>query len=243
LTDEERTPSERLAHSRTAPARLVERARIIWSASQGLQIPTMAKPLGIKARTVRTWLKRFMAHGVRALEDTPRPGRPVTYTPDVVAEVMATALTAPQALGLPFRSWTRERLATCRNAQQGMPIKRSRSDELLLAEGLRWRPQETWLGERVDPDFAQQRGASEPLSTAPPAGSSRRVQTNYPHGTGTRPDAQRFGWHASPHTRGFYARTATLYHHARGTPMKRLCWMHLPGGRWRIDWRRTHRGR
>ena len=55
-------------------------------------------------------------------------------------------------------------------------------------------------------------------------------------------DAQRFGWRDSPHTRGFYARTAVLYHHARGTPMKRLCWIRLPGERWRIDWRRTNRG-
>jgi hypothetical protein len=54
-------------------------------------------------------------------------------------------------------------------------------------------------------------------------------------------DAQRFGWHASPHTRGFYARTAALSHHARGTPLKRLCWISMPGERWRIDWRRTHR--
>jgi hypothetical protein len=26
-------------------------------------------------------------------------------------------------------------------------------------------------------------------------------------------------------TRGFYERTAALYHHARGTPPKRLCWI------------------
>ena len=56
-------------------------------------------------------------------------------------------------------------------------------------------------------------------------------------------DAQRFGWGDSPHPRGFYARTATLSHHARGTPLKRLGWIHMPGGRWRIDWRQTHRGR
>jgi hypothetical protein len=56
-------------------------------------------------------------------------------------------------------------------------------------------------------------------------------------------DAQRFGWHASPYTCGFYVRTATLSHHARGTPMKRLGWTRMPGGRWRIDWRRTHRRR
>jgi hypothetical protein len=37
-------------------------------------------------------------------------------------------------------------------------MKRSRLDELLLAEGLRWRQQESWFGERVDPEFAQTRG-------------------------------------------------------------------------------------
>jgi len=28
---------------------------------------------------------------------------------------------------------------------------------MLLAEGLRWRKQETWFGERVDPEFAEKR--------------------------------------------------------------------------------------
>lgn len=44
------------------------------------------------------------------------------------------------------------------------------------------------------------------------------------------------------HTRGFCERTAVLYHHARGTPPKRLFWVRLPRGRWRIDWRRMNRG-
>jgi len=55
-------------------------------------------------------------------------------------------------------------------------------------------------------------------------------------------DVQRLGFGDTPHTRGFYARTAVLYHHARGTPMKQLVWMPLRGGRWRIDWARTNRG-
>jgi len=54
-------------------------------------------------------------------------------------------------------------------------------------------------------------------------------------------DCQRFGWPESWHTRGFYERTATLYHHARGTPVKRLFWARMPGERWRIDWPRTNR--
>ena len=55
-------------------------------------------------------------------------------------------------------------------------------------------------------------------------------------------DVQRLGFPDTPHTRGFYARTAVLYHHARGTPMKYLVWVPLRGGRWRIDWARTNRG-
>ena len=51
-------------------------------------------------------------------------------------------------------------------------------------------------------------------------------------------DCQRFGFRQSPHTRGFYERTAVLYHHARGTPRKPLVWLRMPKERWRIDWRR-----
>jgi hypothetical protein len=54
-------------------------------------------------------------------------------------------------------------------------------------------------------------------------------------------DFTRFGFVDSWHTRGFYERAAVLYHHARGTPLKRLVWIPVPRGRWRIDWVRTNR--
>jgi hypothetical protein len=55
-------------------------------------------------------------------------------------------------------------------------------------------------------------------------------------------DFQKFGFPDSWHTRGFYERAAALYHHARGTPPKKLFWVPLRGGRWHIDWQRTNRG-
>ncbi len=55
-------------------------------------------------------------------------------------------------------------------------------------------------------------------------------------------DFQRFGFPDSWNTRGFYERTAALYHYARRTPPKRLFWVPVAGGRWRIDWPRTNRG-
>jgi hypothetical protein len=55
-------------------------------------------------------------------------------------------------------------------------------------------------------------------------------------------DFQRFGFRGSWHTRGFYERTAALYHHLRGTPPKQLVWAPISPTRFRIDWPRTNRG-
>jgi len=55
-------------------------------------------------------------------------------------------------------------------------------------------------------------------------------------------DIQLFKYPDSWHTRGFYERTAALYHHAKGTPLKKLVWAPVSGGKWRIDWARTNRG-
>jgi hypothetical protein len=56
-------------------------------------------------------------------------------------------------------------------------------------------------------------------------------------------DFHRFGFRDSWHTRGFYERAGTLYHHAKGTPAKQLFWLPLTARRWRIDWPRTNRSR
>ena len=43
-------------------------------------------------------------------------------------------------------------------------------------------------------------------------------------------DFKKFGFVDSWHTRGFYERAGVLYHYARGTPLKKLFWVTLPGG-------------
>ena len=62
--------------------------------------------------------------------------------------------------GLPFASRTLDRLAAHLHEAKGIPIGRSRIGAILQAEGLRWRQQETWFGERPDPAFAAKRGRS-----------------------------------------------------------------------------------
>jgi len=139
---------------------------MVWHAAQGEGVSAVAQRLGLDARTVRMWLTRFQEEGLPGLQDRARSGRPVTYAPETVGEVLTTAATPPQALGLPFAAWTLDRLQAYLNEERGIPIKRSRIDELILEEGLRWRSQETWFGERADPDFVEKRGASS--SCIPP---------------------------------------------------------------------------
>src|SRR4051794_10931091 len=115
MTDEEAGAARRLAHARTEPARVVGRARVVWLAGEGRRVPAIAAEVRLSEGTVRHWVKRFNAAGVDGLKDGPRAGRPPTYSEAEVGEVVATSLTNPRSLGLPFASWTLDRLTAYLN--------------------------------------------------------------------------------------------------------------------------------
>jgi transposase len=150
----------RMARSRTLGAGLVRRAQIVQHALQeGLSAPEVAARMGLCGATVRFWLKRFNARGLPGLEEEMRSGRPPTYTSEQRSAVITAALSRPAELGLPVASWTLDRLVTYLG-EQGIGMRRSRVNEVLLAEGLKWRQEETWFGTRVDPEFTRKRGRS-----------------------------------------------------------------------------------
>src|SRR5918994_6959160 len=161
LTPAERAAVHKLAHSHTAPAQRVQRTQIIWRACCGESASAIAARVGLDGETVRKRIYRFNAEGLEALQDRYRSGRRPTYTPEQTATVTATALTNPQTLGLPFAAWTLDRLAAYLHEHKGIAMQRSRIDEILLHEGLRWHKHETWFGKRVDPAFAEKRGRSK----------------------------------------------------------------------------------
>src|SRR6266487_4856210 len=160
LTEEEERVISKLARSQSASKRLVERAKIIQLAKEGQTIPQIMRQLHLSEQMVRKWWKRFEQQGVAGLEDAPRPGAPSRYTAENKARVLEAALTRPKDLNLGFTCWTFERLAAYVKEQLGMQMKKTRIFEILQEEGLRWRKQETWFGERLDPEFAQKRGPS-----------------------------------------------------------------------------------
>jgi transposase len=162
LTEDERQTIERLVHARSTPVGKLKRAQIIWLASQGHAAPAIAQQLEVGADMVRLRLKRFNEPGLHGLEEAPRSGRPTTYTPEEVSTVIQTALSKPQELGEDYAMWTLDRLVEHLQRVKGLRMKRSRISEIFIAEGLSWRHEETWFGERVDPDFAKKRGPSKP---------------------------------------------------------------------------------
>jgi transposase len=154
----------RMTRSRTLGAGLVRRAQIVQHAVEGRSPPEIAARLDVCNASGRFWLKRFNARGLPGLKEEMRSGRPPTYTPEERSAVITAGLSRPTDLDLPFACWTLDRLVA-HLSEKGIGMKRSRISEILLAEGLKWRQEETWFGARVDPDFARKRGR---LSTFTP---------------------------------------------------------------------------
>src|SRR5438128_364303 len=76
LSPEQRIELERRARRRSLPARVVDRARIVLQAAEGLENQQIAQQMGITPEKVARWRNRFLHGGIAALEkDAPRPGR------------------------------------------------------------------------------------------------------------------------------------------------------------------------
>ncbi|HEY3992634.1 MAG TPA: helix-turn-helix domain-containing protein [Ktedonobacteraceae bacterium] len=166
LTEEEERVLTRLSRSTKEEARLVDRAKLLLCAREGFNGSQVAQRMGWSKPRARTWIRRFNEQGLEGILDAPRSGAPMQYEAQVRARVIATALSSPKNLGLPFASWTMERLA-CYLHEQGIRMGKTRMFEILQEEGLRWRKQEGWFGQRVDPDFARAKGGSRTPAQLP----------------------------------------------------------------------------
>jgi transposase len=97
LSPQEHSKVEAWARGRSIPLRLVQRARIIRMAADGMQNKDIARELDISRPTVQLWRQRFLAFRLAGIEkDAPRPGRiPEIPEKKVQAVVEATLHTKP----------------------------------------------------------------------------------------------------------------------------------------------------
>jgi transposase len=96
LTSEERAELTKLARSKLSSVRLVQRARIVLLASQGMQSKDIAAELGIGRVQVSRWRERYAESRLAGIErDLPRGAPPVTV--DVARLVELTTQSKPEA--------------------------------------------------------------------------------------------------------------------------------------------------
>jgi putative transposase len=121
---------QRIQRQQTADQRLVRRATIILALAAMACIEAVARELGLTRVTVRLWRDRWreaMPALQRAeqepcpqplcrlvehlLDDAPRPGKPATFTPEQIVQIVAVACEPPEQSGRPLDHWTSRELA------------------------------------------------------------------------------------------------------------------------------------
>jgi transposase len=112
LTVAERAELERIVNAASSEVRMVERARIVLCASEGLKGAEIAQRLGCSLPTVVKWRRRYECDRIAGLKDAPRPGPPLTHGPEVRALLIAKACTRPPETlqGARQERWTYEQL-------------------------------------------------------------------------------------------------------------------------------------
>ncbi len=84
-----------LVRARTTEQRLVQRARIVLRAAEGMPNRRIAAELGVAPMTVLLWRERYAPAGLAGLADEARPGRPPTYGREERDRVIALTLEPP----------------------------------------------------------------------------------------------------------------------------------------------------
>jgi transposase len=120
----------RIQRRQTADQRLVRRVSIILALAVDPCVDAVARQLGLTRVTVRHWRDRWreaMADLQRAeqdqdrhrlrtlleqiLDDAPRPGKPATFTPEQIVQIVAVACEPPEKSDRPIDHWTSRELA------------------------------------------------------------------------------------------------------------------------------------
>jgi putative transposase len=92
LSPAQREQLERMASSRSLPAGLVSRVRIILMSASGKTNQQIARQLRLANATVGKWRRRFLERDVTGLHDELRPGRPRPISDERVAQLVRKTL-------------------------------------------------------------------------------------------------------------------------------------------------------
>jgi transposase len=133
-----------LARSRTAEARLVERARIVLACLEGKRNDEVSRELGVRPNTVGLWRKRFAAGGIAGLRGQARPGKKPKYGAELRQRILRQ-LELPPPPGL--AGWDGGSLAAALGVSDDAVWR------VLRHDGIQLRRHRSWCVS-TDPQFA-----------------------------------------------------------------------------------------
>jgi len=104
LTDDERSQLQAFARSRSVPAALRQRARIVLGSTAGEPNNAIAERLKLTNATVGKWRSRFIERRIAGLYDDARPGKPRMLTDDRLGQLIQAVVHTQPADGSPHWS-------------------------------------------------------------------------------------------------------------------------------------------
>src|ERR687891_113816 len=159
VSAQERTALETWVRAPTTEQRLVERARIVLLAADGMASRAIAREIGCARGVVSRWRVRFARDRLAGLADAPRSGKPRRYGEDADRRILAL-LDRPPPVG--FARWTAPLLATALGDVSDQYIWR-----FLRAQRIDLAGRKSWCLSS-DPEFAAKAAAIVGLYLAPP---------------------------------------------------------------------------
>ena len=166
VSDEDRVALGRIVRATSSEMRMVQRARIVLCAAEGLTAAGIAERIGCGERTAKKWRGRYARAGVEGLRDAPRPGPPLTHGPETRALLIAKACTRPPDTpeGARQERWTYEQLG------EEVGMSGSQAHAILARAEIKPHLTDYWImSDFSKPEFQERCGEVCGLYVDPPA--------------------------------------------------------------------------
>jgi len=166
VSGEDRLELERIVRAVSSEVRMVERARIVLCAAEGMTGDEIASRVGCSLPTVVKWRGRYARDGMDGLRDAPRSGRPLTHGPEKRALLIAKACTRPPDTdsGQRRERWTHRELG------EQVGISESQTHVILSRAEIKPHRTEYWVMTDFDqPEFEARAGEVCGLYLDPPS--------------------------------------------------------------------------
>ena len=126
LSIEQKTLKEQFARCRNNPQWPRTRSQILLHLAAGLSMKETARQMNLSRNQVRRWLRRLIQHAPglvfaqksvegdspvsqkreAGVSDSLRIGRPITFSPEAIVQMVVLACEEPQTYNCPLSHWT-----------------------------------------------------------------------------------------------------------------------------------------